>query len=100
MTINGREEEKLTALASWIDIDVAWLRHVWDNNFQCACEAATEDEDYHKFCPVWETRLIAEREAVARLRQKHLAESDSLMARHARERQEAIAELDRQGLLP
>jgi hypothetical protein len=100
MTINGREQEKLTALAEWLDIESGWLKHVWDNDCQCGCLAANSDEDYHNFCSAWERRLIAEREAVAKLHLKHVAESDALMAKHAQERQEALAELDRQGLLP
>jgi hypothetical protein len=103
MTINGREQEKLTALAEWLDQDPLWLRHVWENEFDCNCEFGLDRYDggyEHSYCLTWKKHLEAADAATKALQQKQREERLGLEVTHQRERREMLAELDRQGLLP
>ena len=49
---DSREVVDIRALASWMDRDVEWLRHVVEYNFGCGCDFGYEEEEH---CAIWQS---------------------------------------------
>lgn len=53
MKIEDTGQLDVVQLASWMNVDDAWLRHVLEYGFGCGCTPDMEADDPH--CKIWKT---------------------------------------------
>lgn len=67
---SSKDTVDIHAMASWMDRDVDWLRHVVEYSFGCGCDFNYEDEEH---CDIWKAlrEMVMAEQRLQEAKQKH-----------------------------